>query len=57
MTKIKPFALLVSLTAATLLSGCNQDFLDTLRPGSDELCADIGDGHCPVSDYPDTREP
>ncbi|MEM7152152.1 MAG: hypothetical protein AAF799_04880 [Myxococcota bacterium] len=57
MTKIKPLALLVSLTAVTMLSACNLDFLDTLRPGSDELCADIGDGHCPLPHPPGTREP
>ncbi|MCH9684119.1 MAG: hypothetical protein K0V04_21980 [Deltaproteobacteria bacterium] len=49
MSKIKSAAVLVALTATTLLSGCDPaaSVLDAFGP-ADDLCADMGEGHCPV---------
>jgi len=58
MSKTKPLALLLSLTAASLLSACDpvEMILDPLRP-ADTLCADMGEGHCTVPEPDHFKRP
>lgn len=46
MSKLKSLTLLFCFTTASLLSACNPATIFDARPS--DLCADIGDGHCPV---------
>lgn len=52
MSKVKPLVLLFAMTSASLLSACDlHRMVDDPRP--DDLCTDLGEGHCPVPEPDD----